>query len=63
MGGIVVVVTLGTTNEFVEQLLPDQSDRAGHADQSVQLLSGGSDPVDLDEIVPVDVGGGVCCDC
>ena len=63
MGHIVVVVLLGTTDELVEELFPNEGDCAGHADEDVQLLSGRSKTLDLDPVVAVDVGSGVRCDC
>lgn len=54
-----VVILFSTTHELVEQLLADESNRAGHADQDIQLAAGGKKTVDLDEVVSVDVGGGV----
>lgn len=59
MGYVVVQITLGTTDKLVEQILPDEGNCAGHADQHVQLVAGGRKTVDLDEVVAVDVGGGV----
>ena len=56
---VMVAVFLGATHKLVKQLLPDESNRAGHADQDVQLAAGGRKTVDLDEVVAVDVGGGV----
>lgn len=60
---IVVDVALGTTDELIEQILPDKGDCAGHTDQDVNLLPGGSKTVYLDEVIAVDVGGRISRSC